>query len=202
MKLGMILECSAGGPDKDVYPFLVEYFCNKIKADAIETDTLINKKLLIEKCADSAKFLLYEKNCDKVFIIWDLHPGWGTKVCRHKDTESIFDKLKENNIPIDKVKLICIEAMLESFFLTDGKGVTIYFQSKTDHRINPFKNGSYKTKNPKDVIIKYTKNNKLRDFNDFKDSFGIIKSYDNYDKIIKKNPSFNRLYKSIIEICD
>lgn len=86
----MVLECSAGGPDKYVYPYLVEVYCKSIQSKDIEIDTQTNKKLLIENISDSVDLLINQLNCDKVFIIWDLHPGWGTKVCRKNDFDTIY----------------------------------------------------------------------------------------------------------------
>lgn len=191
MKLGLILECTKNGPDKAVYEYVVKQLCADMDVDSI---TLDNKRKLEEECGASTALLLGD-GCDMVAIIWDLEPAWGGKKCLKTDRERIFNSLNQEGVDLNKVKLIGMDEMLESWLIADGRGVTDYFQSMTSHPIPPF--GDRKTpakqRKPKEQIKKY--NNR---YNDFTDNIKIVKCLPEFKKAARYNPSFGRL-KTLIE---
>lgn len=121
MKVGMIFECADEGPDYKVCLHLAE----RISPDVtVVPDALGNKRNLLTECGESAAALLAD-GCEKVLIIWDLHPSFkrNTDPCRHKDKESIFESLDKADVNLDSIELICIEAELETWLVADYRAV-------------------------------------------------------------------------------
>jgi hypothetical protein len=193
MKLGLILECTNDGPDKSVYEYVAQQLCESIE---LETVTLGNKRNLEEQAGLTASSLI-EDGCEAVAIIWDQMPAWGGKKCLKTDRERIFASLSAAQVDLEKVKLIGMDEMLESWLIADGRGVTDYFQSLTSHRLEPFKDRKRMAaqRKPKEQITKY--NNR---YNDFTDNIKIVKYLPNFDRAARYNPPFKR-FKDYVEAC-
>lgn len=116
MKIGLILECIAGGADELVCRHLISLLYPTAN---IEVAALGNKPKLISQCGDSAAILLAQ-GCDRVIILWDLHPPWRDRQpCRKQDREAIFVTLREKVAQPNRVFLVCIERELETWLIAD-----------------------------------------------------------------------------------
>lgn len=116
MKIGLILECIAGGADELVCRHLIGLLQPTTQ---IAVAPLGNKPKLISQCGDSAAILLAQ-GCDRVIILWDLHPPWQDRQpCRKQDREAIFAALQEKVDQPERVFLVCIERELETWLIAD-----------------------------------------------------------------------------------
>jgi len=137
MKVGLILE---GLPDRKVLEYLAKRINPEIK---IVSRTLGKKPDLIADCGEITKLLL-ELGCDRVIIVWDLFPAeWEnpvkTKQLRMKktrpscgqDRERIKSELEAAAVNLCRVCLVCIDAMLETWLLTDIRAVNDVLSTRT-----------------------------------------------------------------------
>lgn len=116
MKIGLILECIAGGADEMVCRHLIGLLHPTAQ---IEVVPLGNKPTLMNQCGDSAAALL-ANGCDRVIVLWDLHPPWRDRQpCRKQDRTIIFAALREKVAAMDRVFLVCIEQELETWLIAD-----------------------------------------------------------------------------------
>jgi hypothetical protein len=87
--------------------------------------TLGNKKNLVFQCGSVVKILL--QTCQKVIIVWDLHPSWGQEnPCLHDDRQGIFASLRNSGVDLNRVSLTCIHQMLESWLIADNRAVQAF----------------------------------------------------------------------------
>jgi|ERR1700733_1748829 len=197
MRIGFVLECSAKGPDADIYPYLANLFCSNLELKKQDILTLANKENVMSDGPLVTKILL-ESGCDYVLIIWDRMPKWGgTGNCEdHKAI--ILEGLESIGVNKTRVILCCIKDMLESWMLGDGNAITAYFQSFTSHRLIPFPD--YKSavdqSKPEEKLKKYNGR-----YNKYADNFKIIKHIRDFDKIANRNDSFKFFKESIEKIC-
>ncbi|MDR2345759.1 MAG: hypothetical protein LBE18_06805 [Planctomycetaceae bacterium] len=202
MKLGLILECPANGTDHQVYEHVIHELCPSIKILAVPTGTS-NKRQMIENCGKIASSLLELESCDIVAIIWDLMPTWkkqGGKSCRHEDIDKIQTNLKNADVDLSKVKLICIEPELEGWIITDGSALTKYKKEiRSPHPVKRFKDVKQlnNSNDSKKRISKYLE----RKYNDIVEAIKIVKHFDNFNEIVKKHTSFRRLKEFIEKLC-
>ena len=95
---------------------------------------LRGKPVLKRECGEWVKALL-ERGCSCVLIIWDLLPDWGEyegKGCRHDDREEIAESLKDAGLnPADnRIRLICIEKMLEAWLIADERALSAFLSTQ------------------------------------------------------------------------
>ncbi|MDE2748483.1 MAG: hypothetical protein OXI34_05940 [Chloroflexota bacterium] len=139
MKVGLILE---GLPDRKVIEYLAKRINPEIK---VVSRTLGKKPDLIADCGEIAKLLL-ELGCDRVIIVWDLFPAEWENPVRTKqlsmkktrptcwqDRKRIKSELEKAAVDPCRVCLVCIDAMLETWLLTDIRAVNVVLSTKT-HR--------------------------------------------------------------------
>src|SRR6267142_839806 len=123
MKISLVLECSKGNPDQKVLEPLVK----KLVRPPIEVTsrTLGNKPKLLNGCGAVASELLKDR-CDRVIVVWDLWPSWASdKPCRRKDRNEALASLAEARVDQRKIRLLCIEQMLESWLLADARALEL-----------------------------------------------------------------------------
>lgn len=194
MKLGLILECTKEGPDKAVYEYVISKLCAGMEVESV---TLDNKKNLIEGVGKAAASLL-ATGCDQVVVLWDLMPPWGGEVCRKSDCDKIIADLETSKVDLGKVKLVCVEAEMESWMIVDGRGVTDYFQSKSSRKLEPFgdKKRADEQSKPKDKIRRYNKR-----YNDYIDNIGIVKRLPDFNMAARWNDSFKRFKEFVVSKC-
>lgn len=189
MKIGFIFECGRDGPDSKVCCHFVE----RLKSDIeIESQYMDDKKNLLENCGAVASLLI--RSCDKVVIIWDLYPSWREKhikPCRKEDRANIFASLKSNNVPLQKVALVCIEEELEAWILADTRALRSFIATrKHPHPVSNLPN----FKKPEGVIGPKTRLTKI-----FNQELGARRRYIDYQDAIwiaKAVPDFKRIKRS------
>ena len=201
MKVGFIVECTLGGPDAKIYPYVAKQLCDALVIE--KPETLKDKKSLLQEAPLVAQ-TLFENGCDTVFIIWDKKPRWGIGGNCETDKETLAKELASLEVDTTKVFLCCIDELLESWLIADGDGVTNWINSKTPHKIRAF--DDHKTKqeqsSPKEKISAYLKSNYGKwKYNDFIDDFGILQHLPNYNKSAKLNPSFGEFVNFVNQIC-
>lgn len=195
MKLGLIFECPLKGTDQQVYEYMIKQLNAGLQITTQSAGN--NKPQMIQNCGKIAKLLIENEHCDYVAIIWDLMPAWGGKACRKEDVNTILTKLKEKQVDLSKIKLICIEPELESIFLIDGNVLTNYKKRLSlPHPVNPFRGKKLEKKDngAKTCISNYLE----KKYNDMLEAIKIVQHINDYDKIAKKHDSFKRL-KTFVE---
>ena len=135
MRIGFILECSPKGPDADIYPYLAKIFCPKLEIE--KPETLINKENVMTDGPDVAHMLL-ETGCDHVFIIWDRMPKWGGTGKCEDHISTLETGLNKLGVDGRRVTLCCIDEMLESWLVADGRGIDGWLSAKTKHDLPGF----------------------------------------------------------------
>src|SRR5216684_2159796 len=111
MKVGMIFECGPDGADLQVCKHLARLLQPEIEIAHV---TLDNKSRLVAECGSAVARLLNER-CERVVIVWDLHPPWRSnreKPCRREDREAILNSLTRAGVRSSHVFLVCIEEEL------------------------------------------------------------------------------------------
>jgi hypothetical protein len=123
----MLCECAPGGPDVEIGEHFVEAFIPEAEFIGVP---MTNKANLMRDCGREVRRLIEREQCDIVFIVWDLAPPWPNQEenrCRHRDKEGIEQSLqaayRNHTIPREKLILLCIEQMLESWVIADGEAV-------------------------------------------------------------------------------
>lgn len=123
MKIGMIFECGPNGADQQVCEYLAHRLLPDIEVVSI---TLDDKPKLLRDCGPAAATLL-RQGCERITIVWDLHPPWRKKKeppCRKEDRETIHTSLSHSRVPIQQVALVCIKEELEAWLLADGRALS------------------------------------------------------------------------------
>lgn len=127
MKIGFIFECGRDGADIQVCRYLVRLLdstFSQIASTMFIPVGMDNKPNLIEDCGKVAKFLLESEGCEKIVIVWDLHPSWRKgKPCRFEDRQNIFQSLQSEYVDLNRVSLVCISEELEAWLLADPQAV-------------------------------------------------------------------------------
>lgn len=195
MKIGFILECTAKGPDADIYPYVAQQLCSSLTIE--KPITLGNKLRVMTEGAVSAHTLL-EIGCDYVFIIWDRMPRWGGTGRCIEHVEQLQTALQREGIDRGQVFLCCIDEMLESWIVADGRGITAHFQNLTTRNIGIFPDCKKKAEqaSPKERITRF--NNR---YNDFTDNFKIIQRMPDFDRAARRNTSFRLFVDAVRSIC-
>jgi hypothetical protein len=200
MRIGMIFECGPVGADKQV----CEYLAKRLKPDLeIISVTLNNKQKLIENCGITAKQLLETEQCEKVIIIWDLHPSWrDTQPCRKEDCETIKQNLSVYGIDSKKFALVCIEEELEAWLIADGQAISSVLR-RPPHpapRIDDEKKPDRFPK-PKTYLGNLFRRNIGRPYTDYQDAIRIAQRIENF-KCLRRSDSFARFAKKVADIDD
>jgi len=135
MKVGFIVECGPQGAETEVIPCLVRMIDASVDTDVIPLD---RKPRLKREFGTWARALL-ERGCDRVLVVWDLLPDWGEyegRGCRHDDKEQIAESMRNAGLDPtdDRVRLVCIEKMLEAWLIADERALTA-FLSTTAHKV-------------------------------------------------------------------
>ncbi len=90
----MIFECGPDGADLQVCRHLARLLHPSLEIVHV---TLDNKRKLVTGVWQLLRNLLAE-GCERVVIVWDLHPPWRSnkqKPCRKEDRESILNSLSK-----------------------------------------------------------------------------------------------------------
>jgi hypothetical protein len=161
----MIFECGPDGADHQVCRHLARFLQPDIEIAHV---TLDNKPKLIAECGSTAVRLLAE-GCERIVIVWDLHPPWRSnrqKPCRREDREAILSSLTRAGVKSSSVFLVCIEEELEAWLLADGRALAKVMSRPTRPvKIRDIKN-SEQTRKPKTLLNQMFQQNSGRPYVD------------------------------------
>jgi hypothetical protein len=175
-KVGIIIEAPKDSGDQKVFAWLIEQYCKNISVVFIGNR---NKNDLFNDSPEQCVGLFEFDNCDEVLIIYDLKPRFDTKSNRANVhfQDKLTAKLRSMGLDMQKITLICIKQMLETWLIADENAVLNYKIKK--HKLTatqPYFNGGKKQLNnpkPKDLIETY-----LSDYNPTTTALEIIKQAD------------------------
>ena len=198
MRVGFIVE---GIPDK----LVCEHLARRINPDLdVETVPLGAKPRLLKRCGQTAKLLL-DEGFDRVVVVWDLYPAEWENPARAKqlsmqktrpscnlDRERVERALETAAVDLGRVCLVCIEAMLETWLLTDIRAVNAVLSTKT-RRANVKKPPRLeRNQDPKSLMINIFRQEgrgRKSGYSDVEDAIRIAKA------IPKESRDLNRLRK-------
>jgi len=202
MKIGFVLECTLGGPERQICGWMAKQMCPAFNLkDDKQFRTMVNKRFLMEGCGEEAHNLL-ENGCQHVFILWDLRPAWPNDKddldCK-RECAIVRAKLEEAKVPHDKATCICITQELETWLLADVEAIR-RFCSTDAHRAQRIpKQGRVEHINwPKDRVDELLRQRGRRYAPHF-DAMRIIQSADR-DKL-RKVQSFARFEDRLKRLC-
>jgi hypothetical protein len=180
MKVGMIFECGPAGADRKVCEHLVKQIDSTIE---IESITLDNKKNLVSQCGKTARQLLVG-GCDRVVIMWDLHPSWReTAPCRKRDRDDILRSLSASDVTATRVFLVCIEEELEAWLLADNRAIeAVLSKPHRPVRISRERHAE-RVNNPKKQMMQIFRENARRPYNDLIHAEQIAKAIPDLDRL-------------------
>jgi hypothetical protein len=202
MKIGYVFECGPDGGDIKVLKHLASLI---IPNAEFNYEALSVKTTLLNECGKAAKRLL-ALGCEKVFIIWDLHPAWKAdkgRPCRHEDKEIMKVSLNKFFSAKELAKFdiipLCIEQELESWLLADGRILSDYF-SRPTHKVK-IKNESNPDSiaDPKAKLIGYFKKHRGVKYEGTIHAEQIIKKIDNFQKL-KGSETFSRFHFKLLGV--
>ena len=187
-KIGLILECGPKGPDQLVCEHLLHELNPNIQA---VSRTLWDKPRLLNDCGQAAAALL-EGGCERVIIVWDLYPVWkeSRPPCRRSDREMILASLANHDVPLSAAHLVCIQAELEAWLLSDERALATVIGSK-EHPVRvPREKKPEENPNPKGKLRRLFEEHG-RQYSEFVHAKQIVEALPNL-KRIKRCRSFVR----------
>ncbi len=185
MKFGLIVECAPGGLEAVVCPRILELLAAETGTPIdVEVVTMVNKKLLIRGAAQRASILLSE-GCDRVVILWDENPPWTAEKdfaderCWHQERDHLIATLKEAQVELKRVGVVCIEREFETWLLHDAP-LLCAMLSQGPHRakVKPLKD-PLAIEAPKRHLIGLYRKHKSR----FNDSLAALKCRQNVNDL-------------------
>src|SRR5687768_13714354 len=120
MKAGFVFECQNQGSDEQVYTYIAKLLCTTLEILPENISSLGNKVAVINESAVDVKIML-DNGCDYVFIMWDRMPKWGGTGRCEDHIATLTAHLTTENIDMTKVIMCCIDDMLESWLIADGR---------------------------------------------------------------------------------
>jgi hypothetical protein len=179
MKIGLVLECMKDGPDQKVLEPLVMKLAPP--NSAVTSRTLGNKPKLLSGCGAVAAELLKDQ-CDRVLIVWDLWPSWGSvPPCRRDDRKQALDSLAEAKVKMHGIRLLCIEQMLESWLLADTQAlerlVAKWVNPRTPRNFRVASGAVFDTK-PKTLLTRLFRTHRCRPYDDLTHAHQIAAQWD------------------------
>src|SRR6266496_5813725 len=132
-KVGFIFECGRDGPDFKVCDHFLARLNPRVQMIPRFLD---HAERLLNECGDVAAALLRVERCTRVVVTWDLEPAWGGIPCRHEDKDKALQSLRNANVPLQRVVLLCIERELECWLMADNRALqTVLGRYKHPHRV-------------------------------------------------------------------
>lgn len=197
MKVGFVFECQPQGPDEIIYTKVARDLCVHFEIFQENISPLGNKQSVINDSALDVLTML-ENGCEYVFIIWDRMPKWGGSGRCSDHIVALSRNLIIAGIDLEKIKMCCIDEMLESWLIADGRGVTNYFQELNQHSPKfPDRKREAQQTAPKQRLEAYNGR-----YNEYNDNFGILLGLNgDYSRAARWNSSFGRFVEAVAEIC-
>ena len=190
MRIGFIFECGPAGADQQV----CEYLARQLRPEVTPISrTLDNKPRLIQECGAVAAALLKE-GCERVLIVWDLHPAWPNerKPCRKVEREAIVSSLGRAGVVNAPVFLVCIEQELESWLLADERKISAYLSTAAHSYPAPPVRKPDRVPNPKSVMMKHFQTARGRRYVDRTDAIRILQTAEMNLSRLRRSPTFVR----------
>ena len=192
MRVAMIFECGPRGPDEQV----CTHFAKRLNPDIeIKTVTLSSKPSLISDCGEAAR-VLSDEGWDPVVIIWDLYPGHGRKPCRRQDRKEILAALSRSRVTSPPARLVCIEAMLESWLLGDGTALSSVLSRPTHPANVKRQTHPERIKNPKKLLVRLFNEHLGRPYSDRQDAVRVARAMD-LEKVRRRCSTFERFARIV-----
>ncbi|MBD2419572.1 DUF4276 family protein [Anabaena cylindrica FACHB-243] len=188
----MIFECGPQGADRKVCEHLARMYRSDIEISSV---TLDRKPNLISECGKAA-MQLFEDGCERVIIIWDLHPAWRERTlppCRKEDRIAIFESLLDAGVTSPHVYLVCIEEELEAWLLADGRAISAYLSTPTHPVKIRDKKNPEKISNPKTVLNKLFQQHKGKGhrYSDIQHAQAIVEKIEDFSRL-RRSKTFVR----------
>lgn len=188
MKIGFIVECGPQGAETEVIPHLARMVDGRIVPEVIPLD---RKPVLKQECGKWARALL-TRGCRHVVIVWDLLPDWGEyegRGCRHDDKEEILESLRLAGLKSSdpRVRLVCIEKMLEAWLIADGRALSEILSTAAHPVKVPHRKDSESIADPKAAMIEVFRKSGNR--------YSRYVDRDHAIKIARKLPDLSRLHR-------
>ena len=198
MRIGLVFECGPRGADRKV----CEQLAKRLKPDLeVISETLDNKPNLIAECGTVTADLL-DDGCEKVIIVWDLHPAWrerGGKPCRKEDCDAIHSSLDAAGVDAQKVALVCIEEELESWLIADERALEKVL-SKPHRRVRIRRRRNTKQlRNPKAILRDFFRQNRRGDYIDYYHAELIAKAIPDFQRL-RRVDSFRRFAEKVADV--
>lgn len=213
MKISLILECGPNGPDQLVLEHLIK---ERLRPDAeVRCFTLSGKENLMNECGTLTATLLNPDNRDKpdrVIIVWDRKPFWRRRAAagRRRGTADkptcadnfnhVREQLRVAGVPEDAdVHLICIEAELEAWLLTDARAIRTVLTGYKGHDVGKVTVPRYphRLDNPKVSLEKIFEDLKCGQYDPYADAIRLVRAMPDLSKIAKCD-SFLAFRKSVL----
>lgn len=197
-KVGLILECGPEGTDRKVCARLAGRIADEANQEIeLSFATLNNKKILVAECGAAAARLLGE-GCDRVIIVWDLHPPWrDTEPCRREDRENITASLNAADVDLARVHLVCISEELEAWLLADGRALSDFLSTPAHPvHVRDYR-WSESVRNPKREVYRLFEGTRWRRYDDIIHADMIIRRLPDLSKI-RRCPSFQRFESKLL----
>jgi hypothetical protein len=199
MKVGIIYECGPQGADYKVCECLAKKLCPDIKTERL---FLSNKPLLLQQCGNAASQLL-ATGCERVLIVWDLHPAWrvdGKKQpCRKRDRDAIFQSLQDAGVTSSNVYLVCIEEELEAWLLADERALIQVLQTSTHKPTIKRQSKPDQVKNPKKELGNLFKQSRGWTYEDHRHAKWIAEAIPDF-KRLRRSVTFVRFAMKVADI--
>ncbi len=191
MRVGLVVECQKDGPDAAVYSYLAERVPG---IEIVKPPICMGNKRNLLGSADGTvpgagipvSDLFVQGKCDRVLVIWDLYPAsWEdgqTQVSVAADMVKLQTSLANAGVSHPCVYPICVEAMMETWFLADGNALSAVARiPKKRPKIKGEKSPStYREKTKDRLTAKFfgNKHSKLSEYNDYKHALAIASELD------------------------
>lgn len=197
-KVGIIIEAPKDSGDQKVFAWLIEQYCKNIHVVFIGNR---NKNDLFNDSPNQCENLFSIDNCDEVVIIYDLKPRFDTRSSQANANfhTNLTAKLISKGLNIQKISIICIKQMLETWLIADENAVRNYKIKK--HKLTAaqpnFNGGKRQINNPKpkDLIEKY-----LSEYSPTTTALDIIKQAD-LNTVGRRSSSFIEFRNFIQKNC-
>lgn len=128
-KLGLVLECDAGGPDELTFKCLARRLAGIDPVCA----TMGSKEGVFLRGVEAARELVESSGCGLVLIAWDLKPLWAqvaAKDCRDEAAELQKQREALPAATRKKIRLLCLTYELETWLISEDRAVREYLSTK------------------------------------------------------------------------
>ncbi len=202
-RLGLVLECDAGGPDELIFKCLSRRLSAPDHEPEVIPVCLGSKKGIMEDGVSRAESLVTVEKCDLVLVVWDLKPLWSqidAKRCVH-EADDLRAKLA--NLPANvrkKIRLLCLTWELETWLLAEDRAIREYLSTPA-HSCN-FTTPSrlHQINDPKSTLNRAFTDfrGKSRRYVDWQEAIQLVQLWADSKKV-QKVPSFARFAKLITD---